>query len=54
MKRVALEEMKDQISDLAVVIAGKIIGDVVSESKLKELSDKYTEEVLQNEVNKIG
>ena len=54
MKKVALEEMKDQISDLAVVISGKVIGDVVSESKLKELSDKYTDEVLENEVNKIG
>ena len=54
MKRVALEEMKDEISDLAVVIAGKVLGDVVSESKLKELSDKYTNETLINEVNKIG
>lgn len=54
MKKVALEEMKDQISDIAVVIAGKVIGDVVSESKLKEISNKYTDEVLENEVNKIG
>lgn len=54
MKRVALEEMKDEISDLAVVIAGKVIGDIVSEYKLKELSNKYTDEALSNEVNEIG
>ena len=54
MKRVALEEMKDEISDLAVVIAGKVIGDVVSEYKLKDLSNKYTNEALSNEVNEIG
>lgn len=54
MKRVALEEMKDEISDLAVVIAGKVIGDVVSEYKLKELSNKYTDEALSSEVNEIG
>ena len=54
MKRVALEEMKDEISDLAVVIAGKVIGEVVDEYKLKELSNKYTNEVLGNEVNEIG
>ncbi len=54
MKRVALEEMKDEISDLAVVIAGKVLGDVVAESKLKDLADKYTNETLCDEVNKIG
>ena len=54
MKRVALEEMKDEISDLAVVIAGKVIGEVVDEYKLKELSTKHTNEVLGNEVNEIG
>ena len=54
MKRVALEEMKDEISDLAVVIAGKVIGDVVSEYKLKDISDKYTNEALSSEVNEIG
>lgn len=54
IKRVALEEMKDEISDLAVTISGKILGEVVSEESLKEMSDKYTDEVLKEEVNKLG
>lgn len=53
MKKVALEEMKDEISDLAVVITGKVIGDVVSEQTLKEISMRHTGEVLEAEVNKV-
>jgi seryl-tRNA synthetase len=49
----ALEEMKDEISDLAVTISGKVLGEVVSEEKLKSMSDKYTDEVLREEVNKL-
>ena len=45
--------MKDEISDLAVTISGKVLGEVVSEEKLKSMSDKYTDEVLREEVNKL-
>lgn len=48
MKKAALDEMKDEISDLAVSIAGKVIGDAVSESRLKDLSDARTAELLQS------
>ncbi len=54
IKKAALEDMKDEISDLAVVIASKILGDIVAEDKLKSLSTKYTEEVLEDEVKKLG
>lgn len=53
IKRVALEEMKDELSDLAVKISAKVLGDVISEDKLKDLSDKYTDETLTEEVNKL-
>ncbi len=54
IKRVALEEMKDEISDLAVKISTKVLGDVISEEKLKEMSVRYTDETLTEEVNKLG
>ncbi|MCQ2481865.1 MAG: F0F1 ATP synthase subunit B [Clostridia bacterium] len=53
MKKVALEEMKDEISDLAVEITEKVIGDVVSEQTLKEISDRHTANMLKAEVNKL-
>lgn len=54
IKKAALEEMKDEISDLSVVIAQKILGDVIAEDKLNSLATKYTKEVLDDEVNKLG
>lgn len=54
IKKVALEEMKDEVSDLAVQIAAKVLGDVVAEEKLRELSEKHTAEVLDEEVKKLG
>lgn len=54
MKKVALDEMKDEISDLAVAISSRILGDVMAADKLKTLADNYTNEVLEEEVNKLG
>ena len=54
MKKAALEDMKDELSDLAVVIAGKIIGDALSADKLKTIADEKAEEVIKDEVNKLG
>lgn len=54
IKKVALEEMKDEVSDLAVQIAAKVLGDVVAEEKLRELSEKHTAEVLDEGVKKLG
>lgn len=53
MKKVAMEEMKDEISDLAVAIAGRIIGDIVEHDKLKDLSNKHTTLVIEEEVGKL-
>jgi len=54
MKKVALEEMKDEISDLSVAVAGRIIGDIVDHDKLKTLANRHTEEILEEEVDKLG
>lgn len=54
MKKAALEDMKDELSDLAVVIAGKIIGDALSTETLKAMADEQTEAVIKDEVNKLG
>jgi F-type H+-transporting ATPase subunit b len=53
MKKVTLEQMKDEISDLAVEVAGRVIGDVVEHDKLKTLADKHSEQVVREEVEKL-
>ena len=52
MKRVALEEMKDDLTDLAVQIARKVLGDAVDQSTLEASAAKYTDEVIETEVKK--
>ena len=51
MKKVAIEEMKDEISDLAVEVAGRVIGDVVEHDKLKSLANKHAEDIIKEEVD---
>ena len=54
MKKVSIEQMKDEISDLAVEVAGRVIGDVVEHDKLKDLAVKHTEELIGEEVDTLG
>lgn len=54
MKKAALDEMKDEISDLAVEVASRVLGELVSADKLRTLADNYTAEVLEEEVTKLG
>ncbi len=53
MKKVSIEQMKDEISDLAVEVAGRVIGDVVEHDKLKDLAVKHTEELIEEEVDNL-
>lgn len=53
MKKVAIEQMKDEISDLAVEVAGRVIGDVVEHDKLKSLADKHAGDIVREEVDKL-
>ncbi len=52
MKRNAFETMKDDITDLSVQIAGHVIGDAISKENLHKSAEKYTEEILGQEVAK--
>lgn len=52
MKRVALEDMKDDLTDLAVQIAKKVLGEAVSNSTLEASAAKYADEVIDAEVKK--
>ena len=54
MKKVSIEQMQDEISDLAVEVAGRVIGDVVEHDKLKDLAVKHTEELVGEEVDSLG
>ncbi len=50
MKRVALENMKDDITDLAVEIAGHVIGDSVPKSELTASAQRHTDVFVDAEV----
>lgn len=52
MKRVALENMKDDITDLAVEIAGHVIGDAVPRSELTASAQRHTDVFVDAEVRK--
>lgn len=49
-----LEQMKDEVADLAVAIASKVVGSIIDESHQKELSDRIMEETLKAEVKTLG
>ena len=44
--------MKDDLTDLAVQIAKKVLGDAVSNSTLEASAAKYADEVIDAEVKK--
>ena len=48
MKKVALEEMKEEISDISLSIAKKVIGDAITEKRLAEINDIRTTEVINS------
>lgn len=50
MKRVALENMKDDITDLAVEIAEHVIGDAVPRNELMASAQKHTDTLVDAEV----
>lgn len=49
-----LEQMKDEVADLAVAIASKVVGSIIDESHQKEMSDRIMEETLKAEVKTLG
>jgi len=43
-----LEQMREEIADLAVTIATKVVGSAIDENRQRELSDKFLEETMVN------
>jgi len=52
MKRSAMDELKDDIADLAVQVAERVLGDAVPKATLVESAKKHTEAVVGSEVKK--
>ena len=50
MKRAAVDELKDDIADLAVQVAERVLGDAVPKAELIMSAKKYTGEVIRSEV----
>ena len=53
MHAAMLEQMKDEVADLAVKIASKVVGNVIDESQQKALSERILMESLNTEVKDI-
>ena len=52
MKRSAMDELKDDIADLAVQVAERVLGDAVPKASLVESAKKHTEAVVGSEVKR--
>ncbi len=50
MKRAAVDELKDDIADLAVQVAERVLGDAVPKNTLCASAKKYTDEITGSEV----
>lgn len=53
MHNAMLDQMRDEVADLAVSIASKVVGSIIDEVHEKELSRRIMEETLKAEVKKI-
>jgi len=50
MKRSAMDELKDDIADLAVQVAERVLGDAVPKASLMESAKKHTDALIGSEV----
>ncbi len=50
MKRSAMDELKDDIADLAVQVAERVLGDAVPKASLIESAKKHTDDIIGSEV----
>lgn len=53
MHNAMLDQMRDEVADLAVSIASKVVGSIIDEAHQKELSQRIMEESLKAEVKQI-
>ena len=54
LKRSSIEDMKDDISDLAVQVAEHVLGEAIPHEHLVSMAKKHTEEVVGAEVKQNG
>ena len=53
MHNAMLDQMRDEVADLAIAIASKVVGSVIDDTHQKEMSDRIMDETLKAEVKKI-
>lgn len=53
MHNAMLDQMRDEVADLAVSIASKVVGSIIDEAHQKELGQRIMDESLKAEVKKI-
>lgn len=53
MHNAMLENMKDEVADLAVSIASKVVGSIIDEPHQKEMREKILKESLKTEVKDL-
>lgn len=53
MHNAMLDQMRDEVADLAVSIASKVVGSIIDEAHHKELGQRIMDESLKAEVKKI-
>ena len=54
MRLSMLNEIRDEVADLSVAIASKVIGKAMDEKHQKELVDKYLEEEIEKRQSAQG
>jgi len=52
LRKSSMEDMKDELSDLAVQISKLVLGDAVADETLRQSANKHTEELINAEVKK--
>src|SRR5665647_1386043 len=53
MHNAMLDQMRDEVADLAIAIATKVVGSIIDDTHQKEMNDRIMDETLKAEVKKI-
>ena len=53
MHNAMLDQMRDEVADLAVSIASKVVGSIIDDTHQKDLNERIMDETLKAEVKKI-
>ena len=53
MHNAMLDQMRDEVADLAIAIATKVVGSIIDDTHQKEISERILDETLKAEVKQI-